>query len=33
MCCAVSDVATPRDARAKPNCMCSEFVIVSNKPR
>jgi hypothetical protein len=32
ICCAVSDVATPKDANAKPNCMCKELVIVSNNP-
>ena len=25
-----SEVATPKHAKAKPNCICKEFVIVSN---
>ena len=32
MCCAVKDVTTPREAKARPNWKCNEFVIVSNIP-
>ena len=28
----IGNVATPTDARAKPNCMCKLLVIVSNRP-